>query len=120
MICCNKCGLVIVEPKEEPKEEESSDKGRYKKSAPKEEAPVRRPSLISMPTSRIVNGFSFEDVDLCEICKKKLYKQVNEIKFKFMTENSEEEMAQLLAEREAQRAEAEAQEKTVEENNNVE
>lgn len=93
MICCNKCGSVIIEPKEEPKEEESTEKkGRYNKSAAKDELPTRRPSLISMPTSRIVNGFAFEDVDLCETCKKMLYKQVNEIKFKFMTENPEEEM----------------------------
>lgn len=84
MICCNRCGDVIPEPKEEPKEEETAEKSRYKKAAPKEEPPTRRPSLISMPTSRIVNGFSFEDVDLCEVCKKLLYKQVNEVKFEFM------------------------------------
>ena len=83
MICCNKCGTVIIEPKEEPKEEET-EKSRYKKPAPKEEAPARRPSLISMPTSRIVNGFAFEDVDLCDVCKAMLYKQVNEVKFEFM------------------------------------
>ena len=83
MICCNKCGALIPEPKEEPKEEET-EKSRYKKTAPKEEAPARRPSLVSMPTSRIVNGFAFEDVDLCDVCKKLLYKQVNEVKFEFM------------------------------------
>lgn len=87
MICCNKCGTVIPEPKEEPKEEESPGKSsRYKKEAPKEEPTVRRPSLVSLPTSRIVNGFAFEDVDLCEVCKKLLFRQVNEVKFKFMTE----------------------------------
>ena len=84
MICCNKCGSFIPEPKEEPKEEESSEKIRYKKIVPKEEVPARRPSLVSMPTSRIVNGFDFEDVDLCDVCKKLLYKQVNEVKFEFM------------------------------------
>lgn len=83
MICCNKCGTVIIEPKEEPKEDEA-EKSRYKKTAPKEEAPARRPSLVSMPTSRIVNGFAFEDVDLCDVCKAMLYKQVNEVKFEFM------------------------------------
>ena len=90
MICCNKCGALIPEPKEEPKEEESSEKSRYKKAAPKEEPPTRRPSLISMPTSRIVNGFAFEDVDLCEVCKKLLYKQVNEVKFEFMINEDDE------------------------------
>lgn len=84
MICCNRCGDVIPEPKEEPKEEETAEKSRYKKAAPKEEPLTRRLSLISMPTSRIVNGFSFEDVDLCDVCKKLLYKHVNEVKFEFM------------------------------------
>lgn len=97
MICCNKCGSVIPEPKEEPKEEETSGKSsRYKKEAPKEEPAIRRQSLISMPTSRIVNGFAFEDVDLCETCKKFLYRQVNDVKFKFMTENPEVELQEIL------------------------
>ena len=87
MICCNKCGIVIPELKEEPKEEESPGKSsRYKKETPKEEPTLRRVSLVSVPTSRIVNGFAFEDVDLCEVCKKLLFRRVNEVKFKFMTE----------------------------------
>ena len=101
MICCNKCGSVIIEPKEEFKEETRENKGRYKNAAVKEEAPVRRPSLISMPTSRIVNGFSFEDVDLCDVCKKFLYRQVNEVKFKFMTENYEAELQKMLESKES-------------------
>lgn len=86
MICCNKCGTVIPEPKEEPKEEESPGKSsRYKKEAPKEEPTSRRQSLVSVPTSRIVNGFAFEDVDLCNNCKAVLRRWVNEVKFRFIT-----------------------------------
>ncbi|MBE6645017.1 MAG: hypothetical protein E7612_06540 [Ruminococcaceae bacterium] len=90
MICCNKCGTVIPELKEEPKEEESSGKSsRYKKEASKEEPTSRRQSLISWPTSRAVNGFNFEEIDLCEDCKKRVYRWVNELKFRFITASSD-------------------------------
>lgn len=91
MICCNKCGGVIPEPpKEEPKEEESSEKkSRYKKAAPAEELMSRRQSLISWPISRAVNGFNFEEIDLCEDCKKRVYRWVNELKFRFISATSD-------------------------------
>ena len=88
MICCNKCGTVIPEPKEDPREDDPSDKrSRYKKEASKEDLPQRRPSLISMPMQRAANGYNFDDVDLCASCKGILYRRVNDVKFQFMFEN---------------------------------
>lgn len=89
MIVCNKCTSLIEEPKDEPKKEEDEKRGRYNKSVPKEEAPLRRPSLVSMPYVRIPNGFDFNDVDLCENCRRILARQVNELKFKFMQKEEE-------------------------------
>ena len=88
MICCNKCGAVIPEPKEEPKEEESPGKSRYKKDAANVENMARRSSLISMPTSRSVKGFNFEDVDLCVNCKSFLNRWLNEMRYRFMSSSS--------------------------------
>ena len=89
MICCNKCGAVIEEPKEEEKKEEATPKGRYVKTAPKDELPIKRPSLVSMPTARAVNGYSYEDVDLCVTCAAKLGAKLADVKYEFM--KSEEE-----------------------------
>ena len=91
MICCNKCGGVISEPpKEELKEEDSSEKkSRYKKVVSSEEPTSRRQSLISWPISRAVNGFNFEEIDLCEDCKKRVYRWVNELKFRFIAAMSD-------------------------------
>ena len=94
MIVCNKCGDVIREVVEEKDNApEESVKNKYKKE--KEEAPVRRASLLTLPCKRKVNGFEFEDVDLCDVCKAFLNKHVNELKFRFINGLGEFEAPEL-------------------------
>ena len=78
MICCNKCGAVI----EEPKEETTKENKYGKKDAV--QAPAKRPSLVSMPVGHKVNGFEFKDVDLCPGCMAQIRRQVNLVKMQFI------------------------------------
>jgi hypothetical protein len=87
MICCDKCGSVIDEPKEEPeKEKEESAGKRYKKEAAPVELQPRRPSLVNLPYTygATSSEFIFKEFDLCPTCRAKLTKQVNTVKLKFL------------------------------------
>ena len=80
MICCNKCGAVIEEPKEETAQTYTGAK-----KAAQPEQPIKRPSLVSMPVAHgAKNGFEFKDVDLCPGCMAKIRRQVNLIKMEFI------------------------------------
>ena len=79
MICCNKCGDVIEEPKEEPAQ---TYPGAKKTAQPEQLS--KRPSLVSMPVGHKVNGFEFKDVDLCPGCMAQIRRQVNLVKMQFM------------------------------------
>lgn len=84
MIVCNKCGGVIPEAAEEPKDAAKEPSGKYGNKKYQEEAPARRASLITLPCKRIVNGFDMNDVDLCDVCKAFLFKHINELQFRFI------------------------------------
>lgn len=87
MICCDKCGSVIDEPKPEPEKEKEETAGkRYKKEAAPVELQPRRPSLVNLPYTygATSSEFIFKEFDLCPTCRAKLTKQVNTVKLNFL------------------------------------
>lgn len=82
MIICNKCGSEIIEKL--PEEDDAAAKKPGKTSAPKEPAPVRRESLVSMPYERTPNGFKVKEIDLCSTCRGQLARELNRVKFEFL------------------------------------
>ena len=97
MIICNKCCSEIIEKL--PEEEDAAAKRSGKSNAPKEPAPVRRETIISMPYVRMPNGFKFKDVDLCATCRAKLERELNQVKFAFLATKptQEQEYAEQIA-----------------------
>ena len=96
MIVCDKCGAHIEESISAPGEDadtgdkpEGGNKKRfYKKEQQKEEPPTKRPSLVKMPYGRGVNGFTWQEIDLCDVCRALLEKQIEKVKFDFLTGGS--------------------------------
>lgn len=96
MIVCDKCASLIEEklpeePKPEAKDSDAEDeapkkKRYYKNQAPKEEAPTRRTSLVSLPYKYGLNGYERKDFDLCDTCKKLLHKALDKVSFDFIKE----------------------------------
>ena len=89
MIVCNKCGVPIAEPVIEeadpsPAQQKPGTKAA-KASAPKEEAPPVRPSLVKLPcgfgdsSTKLV----LKDFDLCPACMGVLKKKINQVRFEF-------------------------------------
>ncbi len=99
MIICNKCGREIIEKLPEEPQEEASGKKASRANAVKVEAPVRRETLVLMPYERIPNGFKVKEVDLCGVCRTKLERELNRVKFEFLLvqPTQEEEYAQQIA-----------------------
>jgi len=92
MIVCDKCGDLIEEPTEEnlneaeePKEEDGKKRYYKKASAAKEEPPMKRHSLVNLPYKYGLNCFERRDFDLCEACRAFLAKEVDKVKFNFIT-----------------------------------
>ena len=93
MIVCDKCGAQIEESallegeesEARDKPEDGKKKRFYKKEQQKEEPPTKRTSLVSMPYGRGVNGFTWQEIDLCETCRALLGKQIEKVKFQFLT-----------------------------------
>lgn len=96
MIVCNRCGDVIPEVELDELEEEQKDeapvKKGYKKDAPKENIPIRRPSLIKLPYKYGVNCYERKNFDLCEGCQKLLNKQLDKVRFAFIQPESEDKL----------------------------
>ena len=96
MIVCDKCGSQIedatLSPGEESDAPEKSEDGKkkryYKKDQAKEELPMKRPSLVTMPYFRAVNGYVSREIDLCEVCREALEKRIEKVKFDFLTGGS--------------------------------
>lgn len=94
MIICDKCGALIEEklpeePKEESKEdneEEAPKRKRYRKDNSKDELPAKRASLVTLPYTFGVNCFIYRDFDLCEKCRSFLAKQLDKVRYVFITE----------------------------------
>lgn len=92
MIVCDKCGALIEEkPPEDLKEdikeeseEEAPRRKRYKKEAPREEVPVKRISLVTLPYQHCLNGYLYRDFDLCESCRAFLAHELDRVKFGFI------------------------------------
>ena len=92
MIVCDKCGSHIedapLSPGEESdateKPEDGKKKRYYKKDQAKEELPMKRPSLVTMPYFRAVNGYMSREIDLCESCRASLEKKIEKVKFDFL------------------------------------
>ena len=91
MIVCDKCASLIEEkPPEEMKPEEESAKDEdgkrrtFKKAIPKEEPPMKRPSLVNLPYKYGLNCFERKDFDLCEECRRFLEKELDKVRFNFI------------------------------------
>ena len=95
MIVCDKCASLIEEkPPEEdksteevPKDEDGKKRG-FKKALPKEEPPMKRPSLVNLPYKYGLNCFERKDFDLCEECRRFLEKELDKVKFNFITKEA--------------------------------
>ena len=99
MLRCDYCNEIIVEPSDEELKaqlddadelEDQSDgtegdgsRRRRKKKKPATSAPTKRPSLITLPYQRSVNGYDDKAFDLCPECLDKLNKLVDHVRFKF-------------------------------------
>lgn len=91
MIVCDKCGSHIEDEPAQAEENAAQDKtedGKRKynnKAKAKEEAPLKRQSLVLMPYGRAAGGFSYREIDLCTACRASLEKELDKVKFAFLT-----------------------------------
>lgn len=98
MLRCDYCNSTILEPSEDELKqledvgelEDQSDSAetdsarrrrKSKKAAPP--APTKRPSLVSLPIRRTVNGYDVKEFDLCPTCRASLDKLLDDMRFQF-------------------------------------
>ena len=100
MLKCDCCETIIEELTEDELTAQNGDTdtdelsdaeaegARRRRSRKKKESPAltKRPSLVTLPFRRTVNGYDYKDFDLCPACREKLDKKVADVAFAFTEE----------------------------------
>ena len=100
MLKCDCCETIIEELTEDELTAQNGDTDtdelpdaeaegtRRRRSRKKKESPVptKRPSLVTLPFRRTVNGYDYKDFDLCPACREKLDKKAADVAFAFTEE----------------------------------